>query len=79
MKEIQGKSILVRVIGSRLSLEDFALVLKIKDTAESFILLFFTRKVVRLFILKGVKPSTDRQVIKFLTFDDLFSPLGHSC
>ena len=39
MKEIQGKSILVRVIGSRLSLKDFARVLKIKDTAESFILL----------------------------------------
>ena len=32
--------ILVLVIGSRLSLEDFARVLKIKDTAESFILLF---------------------------------------
>ena len=27
MKEIQGKSILARVIGSRLSLEDFALIL----------------------------------------------------
>ena len=40
MKEIQGKSILVLVIGSRLSLEDFALVLKMKDTAESFMLLF---------------------------------------
>ena len=40
MKEIQGKSILVRVIGSRLLLKDFALVLEIKDTAEGFILLF---------------------------------------
>ena len=39
MKEIQRKSILVRVIRSRLSLKDFAWVLKIKDTAESFILL----------------------------------------
>ena len=73
------KSILVRVIGSRLSLEDFACVLKIKDTAESFIFLFFTRKVVRLFILKGVKPSTDGKVITFLTFDNLFPPLGRSC
>ena len=40
---------------------------------------FFTRKVVRLFILKGVKPSPDRKVITFLTFDNLFPPLGHSC
>ena len=38
------KSILVRVIGSRLSLEDFACVLKIKDTAESFILLFLPER-----------------------------------
>ena len=78
MKEIQGKSILVRVIGSRLSLEDFALVLKIRHLGKLHFA-FFTRKVLWLFILKGVKPSLDRKVITFLTFDNLFPPLGHSC
>ena len=29
----------------------------------------------RLFILKKVKPSSDRKMIKLLTFDDLFPPL----
>ena len=55
-----------------------ALVLKIKGTSEASFC-FYHQKVARLFILKGVKPSPDRKVIKFLTFDDLFPPLGHSC
>ena len=79
MKEVQGKSILVRVIGSRLSLEDFARILKKKRHGGKLHVAFVTRKVLWLFILKGVKPSPDRKVIKFITFDNLFPPLGHSC
>ena len=37
------------------------------------------QKLVRLFPLKEVKPSPDRLMIKFLTFDNLFSPLQHFC
>ena len=47
-----------------------------KDTPERFILVFFTKKVSRvIYILKKVKPSSDRKMIKLLTFDDLFPPL----
>ena len=35
-------------------------------------------KLVRLFILKEVKPSPDGKMIKLLTFDNLFPPLRHS-
>ena len=48
-----------------------------KDTLERFILLFSPKKLVGLFILKEVKPSTDGKMIKLLTFDDLFPPLRH--
>ena len=48
---------------------------KIKDTQESFIMLFSPKKLVRLFILKEVKPSPDSKMIKLLTFDNLFLPL----
>ena len=51
-----------------------------KDTPESFILLFFSpKKLVQLFLLKEVKPSPDSKIIKLLTCDKLFPPLGHSC
>ena len=44
----------------------FLRLFKKKDTAESFILIFFSpQKLVRLFILKEVKPSLDRKMIKF--------------
>ena len=43
-----------------------------KDTPERFILLFSPKKLVRLFILKQVKPSSDGKMIKLFTFDDLF-------
>ena len=45
----------------------------LKNNPESFILLF----LLRLFILKEVKPSPDRKMIKLLTFDNLFPPLRH--
>ena len=51
---------------------------KKKDILESFILLFSPKKLVRLFILKEVKPSPDSKMIKLLTFDNLLPPLRHS-
>ena len=45
----------------------FLRVLSKKDTSESFILLFSPKKLVRLFILKEVKPSPDSRMIKLLT------------
>ena len=38
---------------------------------------FSPKKLVGLFILKEVKPSTDGKMIKLLTFEDLFPPLRH--
>ena len=48
-----------------------------KDTQESFVLLFFSpKKLVQLFVLKGVKPSPDSKIIKHLTlnFSNLILP-----
>ena len=59
----------------------FARVVKKKETPRkaSFSFFFFvTKKLVRLFILKGVKPSPDSKMIKFLTIDNLFAALLHS-
>ena len=36
---------------------------------------FSPKKLVRLFILKEVKPSPDSKMIKRLTFDKFFPPL----
>ena len=41
-----------------------------KDTPERFILVFLTKKVSRVIYTKEVKPSSDRKMIKLLTFDD---------
>ena len=46
------------------------------DFPESFVALFFTGKLARLFLLKEVKPpSPDRIMIKPLKFNNLFPPL----
>ena len=50
-----------------------------KDTPESVTLPFSTKKLVRLFILKKVKPSPNSKMIKRHTSDNLFPPLRHSC
>ena len=39
---------------------------------------FSLEKIALLSILKEVKPSLDRKMIKLLTFDDSFPPLRHS-
>ena len=42
------------------------------------IVLFSPQKLVHLFLLKEVNPFPDCNIIKFLTFNNLFSPLWHS-
>ena len=63
---------------TRFNLKFLRVFLKKKDTPESFNLLFSPKKSVRLFILKEVKPSPDRKMIKLLTSVNLFPPLRHS-
>ena len=46
------------------------------DSLESLILPFFTRKVSTT--VKEVTASSDRKMIKLLTFDNLFPSLRHS-
>ena len=41
----------------------------IDTTAESFIVLFFTRKVGMVILMKRVMPSSDRKMIKLLSFN----------
>ena len=45
------------------------------NSAESFILLFWLEKIARLSILKEVKPSLDRKVIKLLKIENSFPAL----
>ena len=63
-----------------ITLKVFARVVKKKRLPGKlhFPFFFVTKKLVRLFILKGVKPSLDSKMIKFLTFDNIFPPLQHS-
>ena len=50
-----------------------------KKTARKASFYFFSPKnLVRLFILKEVKPSNDSRKINLLTFDNLLPPLRHS-
>ena len=53
MKEVQGKSILVRVIGSRLSLEDFARILKKKKTRWKASCCFCHQKGIMVIYTEG--------------------------
>ena len=55
----------------------FARVLK-KTTQKASFYFFSPKTLVRLFILKKVKPSPNSKMIKLLTFDNLFPPLRHS-
>ena len=43
----------------------------------SFYFFFSPKKLVRLFILKGVKPSSDGTMMKLVIFDNLLPPLRH--
>ena len=55
----------------------FGRVLK-KGTRKASFNFFSPKKLVRLFLLKEVKPSPDRKMIKLLTFGKIFPPLLHS-
>ena len=48
------------------------------DFPENFILPFSLEKLALLPLVK-VTPSSNRRMIKLLTFDNLFPPLRHSC
>ena len=61
-----------------IQLKVFAHVLK-KITPIKLDFTFFSpNKLVRLFILREVKPSPDSKMIKLLTFDTLLPPLRYS-
>ena len=51
---------------------------KIKTPRKASFYFFSLKKLVGLFLLKEVKPTSDRKMIKLLTFDNLFPPLRHS-
>ena len=51
----------------------FSCILKKKiDTTGSFVAPFTPKRLTRSFLLKEVKPSLERNMIKLLTFDNLF-------
>ena len=54
----------------------FSRILKIKTPRKTS--LYHFSLLALLPLVKGVAPSPDRKMIKFLTFDDLFPPLRHS-
>ena len=45
---------------------------KIDTTAESFIVLFFARKVTTVILMKRVMPSSDRKMLRLLSFNITF-------
>ena len=55
----------------------FVRVLKKKTPRGALFYFFSPKKLVRSFILKEVKPSSDGTMIKLLTFDNLLTPLRH--
>ena len=64
-----------------IKLKVFARVLKKKTPRKasfSFLFFFHQKKLIRLFILKEVKPSPDRRVKELLTFNNLIPPLRHA-
>ena len=59
---------------TRFNLKVFARVLKKRHPGKPHFTFFSPKTLVRLFILKEVKPSTESEMIKLLTFDSLFQP-----
>ena len=47
------------------------------DTLESFTVIFSPKKLALLSLLKKIKPSPNRKMIKLLTYDNLFPQVGH--
>ena len=63
-----------------IQLNFFSPILEKIDAPKSLIVPFFfsLENIALLYLLKEVKPSVDRKMIKLLTFDNLFPPLRHS-
>ena len=59
---------------TRFKLKVFARVLKKRHPGQLHFTFFSPKKLVRLFIPKEVKPSTESKMVKLLTFDYLFPP-----
>ena len=55
----------------------FVRVLQKKTPRGASFHFFSPKKLVRSFILKEVKPSSEGTMIKLLTFDNLLTPLRH--
>ena len=55
----------------------FARVLKKRHQKELHFTFSSLKMLVRLFILKEVKPSLDSKMVKLHTFNNLFPPLRH--
>ena len=68
--------------GRRLRVGDltsnFSRILKIYTPRKASFYHFSLEKLARLPLVKEVTPSTDRKMIKLLTFDNLFQRLRHS-
>ena len=65
------------ILGLKGLTQVFARVLKKRHPGKLHFTLFSPKKLVRLFIVKEVKPSPDSKMIKLLTFDNLIPPLRH--
>ena len=59
---------------TRFNLKVFARALKKRHPGKLHFNFFSPKKLVRLFILKEAKPSTESRMIKLVTFDSLFPP-----
>ena len=64
---------------TRFNLKFFRVFSKILISRKASLYFFPPEKLALLSLLKEVKPSPDPKMIKFLTFDNLFLLLRHSC
>ena len=61
-----------------IQLKVFLCILKKKiETQESFFSFYSQGNLTQLFLLQEMKPSPDQDMIKLLTFDNLFPSLRH--
>ena len=59
---------------TRFKIRFFCLFYKMDTPARNLHCTFFHQELARLCLLKEIKPSPDRKVIRLPTFDDLFPP-----
>ena len=68
-----------RTTSTRFDLKFFRVFSKYRLPGKLFIYHFSLEKLALLSVVKEVTRSTDRKLMKLLTFDILFSPPRHSC